>query len=380
MLARRLILFLLLLLVLSGSQVYAQTDDLDLPIIFVTANEILKWTGTDEYIHIADMPAPTYEITDGRSPYIWGDIVVSPDLHYVAYTATTPEWQEVINNNGVRDEDRFATNIYIVDTATGETKPVVLQTTAEPRQQTRRWGLEWSTDSQTLIWLEDAETGNLIGYDLATSTFRTIVENAAPYYSLVRTVTDNRIVLNDLSAATGHNDYTVYALDGVLISHIGVLESTETLAYSYEYIYDDDVYLGTTVELVNLTTGERSAIPTGRLVLVAADAPETSLRVTPAEMTDTGCFSDILTPDGEFVRVLPATNPYDFSPDGRAIIFPLPNYNSFVIISLNEDGTLTETRLPEISGFPYVVQWGSASFLLEPGDDSFRAAVNCGFG
>lgn len=381
MFTRRLMLSLLLMLLFSGTMASAQTETNNQPpIIFITANEILKWTGTGDYIHVADILAPAYEITDGQSPYIWEDIVVSPDLHYVAYSAATPEWQEVINNNAMRDEERVATNIYIVDIATGETKPVILQTTAEARQQTRRWGLIWSTDSQTLIWLEDAEAGNLIGYDLATSTFTTIVDNAAPYYSQIRTVTDNRIVINDLSAATGHNDYSVYALDGTLISQLGALESTETFAFAYQYIYGDDVYLGTNVERVNLTTGERSPIPTGRLVFIAADAPDTSFRVTPAEMRDIGCFSDIVTPDGEFVRLLPATYAYDFSPDGRAIIFPVLYSNSFVIVSQSEDGTLIETRLPELGESPYVVQWGTPTFLLEPGDESFHAGVNCGFG
>lgn len=380
MFTRRLILFLLLLLILSGSQVYAQSDDLELPIVFVTETEILKWTGTDEFIHVADMPAPTYEVTSNRSRLVWRDLVASPDLHYVAYAVVTPEWQDVIGNNGIRDGERVATNIYIVDIATGETKPVVLQTTAEPRQQTFRWGLDWSTDSQTLFWLEDAEAGNLIGYDLETSTFTTLVENAAPYYSLVRMVTDDRIVLNDLSAGGRVNDYTIYTLDGTLISHIGALESTEDFAYSYTYIDGDQMYLGTNVERVNLETGEISEMPGGSLLSIAANAPETSLRVTPAEFGDQGCFSNLLTSDGEVLSVLPVNNPYDFSPDGSAILYLFPNSNSYVIASLNADGTLSETRLPELSGFAYLVQWGARSSVLEVGGDAFYGATSCGAG
>lgn len=377
---RRLTLLMFLLLVVSGFQIYAQTDDDGLPpIVFMTATQVLTWTEAEGLTFIVDLPTPTYELGGliNRPGIIWRDAVVSPNLQYIAYAVITPEWQALIGRDDVHAGDNFAENIYIIDIGARQTKPVVLQDTAEARSQVTRWSLNWSTDSQTLFWMENADEGDLISYDLATNTFDLIIDNAAPFYSSVTPYTTDRIMLSDLSIVPNEGiEYSLYATDGTLISHVGVLDSTENYAYTYVITDEDDLYLATNVMRVNIETGEISDMPTGHLVEMAADAPTTSLRLLPSELIDGICISEVTTAEGDTLTTIPINRSYHFSPDGSAIFYE-DEGSGFYFILQQDQGSLNRIELPPLPDFPYVIAWGAKTTTLESGGEGFSGRFSC---
>lgn len=382
----RWLLFLFVTVMISGlsgnASAIAQTDDDDLPpMIIVTASAIYRWTQADEFVHIADLPAPTYELTPRRSSRVWEYIAISPDLSHVAYSVVTPEWQTVIDENGVdQTVDHLSHNIYLVDIATGQTKPIVLQDTADPRSQTDRWSLVWTPDSQNLIWLEDAEAGNLISYNPATSEFTTLVDHAAPYFSSVNVVTTDRILIDASSADRLTDIYTLYDLNGTVIRQVGTLQSDEAYAYTYRFMENGIDYFGTNLERINLADGDISPTPNGRLLRLATDAPDTSLRVTPATYGDDGCTVDVLSSDGDFVTTLLSDGLIAFSPDGSAILYRDASSYNYTILQIDESGTVSQLVLQRPDGSIYFLKWGADSAILEASDEDFNGIFDCGEG
>ena len=386
MLFRQFLLLMFIALLLgglsTGGATFAQTENSDFPpIVFITATEILKWTGGDQIEFVAEMPQPTYEVISNRNPLVWHDLVVSPDLQYVAYMVNTSEWQTLVGNNATRDGDSSGDNIFVVDVATGQTKPIALQETAEPRSQISRRNLQWTPDSQSLLWMEDTDAGNVIRFDLSTNALTTLVETNAPDFPRLSIPGENRLILSDTNDDNRTSNYTIYDMDGTLISHIDSLESTEAPIYHYLIPEGESLFYGTDLERINLEDGEVSAMPAGRLLEVSANAPETSLQIAPVTFDSEGCMSDIFTADGEFFARIPIGGPTDMSPDGSAILYRDPYTQAYVILQIDESGDFHQVDLPPITDVAvYLVAWGVKTFIFEAGGDSFNGRFGCAAG
>jgi hypothetical protein len=296
----RFVALIALILLALTSTLRAQEAEPLAPIYLNDGSTFWTWTEADGLQQITE-PLPEYQSAQ-----------LSPDRQWIVYQVITPLTQAYIDQFCPCGGGAFATDFWLLNIDTGEQTQIAGQPADadDISDEIVRSNPIWSPDSTQLAWVEGIEVGDLTIYDLATGETRTIAEGLEQL-GLSSTV----VALQDWTEAG------IYKLDDVYGDNLEVAAyewhffdpetgdrtvvpiSLDNWSLTYFLSHATADYSGLNDRggvlteqdhnwlLTDLADGTQQVVTDAQINVYAANAPETSLRLTPPISTTTATIS-----------------------------------------------------------------------------------------
>jgi hypothetical protein len=314
---------------------------------------------------------------------------LSPDRRWVAYQVITPLAENYIEEWCPCDVT-FATDLWLLNIETGEETKIAGQPDdiEDTFSEIVRSFPVWSPDSSAFAWVEGIGVGDLTIYDIESGKTRTVAQGLKQLGLVL-----NAVELQNWTEAGIYKLHEVSEYPNVIAYewHFYDPETGEltiipiSLSHWYQTMYiahgtgdfssvNDVGGVLTPSEdgwtLTNLADGTEQAVTGAVVNLYAASAPETSLRILPAYISEDHSYhSPVEEPDGTPVTTL---NGFPrFSRDGRALL------------TIEQGGVLKiyrpdqpELRI-ELPFAPRASYWGDAAYELHQDGDTVITNSTC---
>lgn len=375
---KRLLVILLASLVIGGSvgvqnRSFAQSPA-D-PMFFFHGDALWRWTEADGFQAIAALP--------------------EAGARYFAPMTSAYLVYQVLTEQAAQDATQgvgggtLPTNLWLMDTATGDTTLIAGQPDAAAGgAEVARGAPAWSPDGTRLAWTEGVDESALVVYDVAAGT-SAVVREGIPSQTLTGTPayikdwTQTGILFErvefDASFLPYNAGFVFYGPDGSLIAELPPIASEENVYYFIQTEDGREHFLFMDADGAWLTmdalTGEVQPAPGGTMTRVAIGRADTSLRLDPPVLLDGTDQAqwDVYSSDGTLLTSLSGDYPL-LSPSGRQVLYAY-NGPTLSIWRSDEEGGPYTLETPWQSFAPTV--WGITTYRLERGGARVIADIHC---